>query len=290
MMIAPRYQFLAALLPLLVGCGTAAAAPGLDALVRRLPADSLVMPLRRYENEAARPADAAAAAVLLGRLHYARGDYRPAAEAFSRAAARLEPARKGTARYWAAMSWLALGVSAQARAGFEELAQDDSSLRTEARFGAALAWELSRNPDRAFEILEPLAREARGEIAPAVLERTMALADRFQRGDVAAAARSRLFKEFPRSIEAARAGLLPPRSITAMVELGPFTNEPRSHAAADAARGEGFTRVQPLVRDAGGARTFVVRLEGFANAAEAQRAADRLRRNLGVPARVVTEP
>ncbi|MGH7741668.1 MAG: hypothetical protein ACRENS_06565, partial [Candidatus Eiseniibacteriota bacterium] len=37
----------------------------------------------------------------LGQRHYARGEYRQAAEHFALAAARLEPARKPTARYWA---------------------------------------------------------------------------------------------------------------------------------------------------------------------------------------------
>jgi tetratricopeptide (TPR) repeat protein len=265
-------------------------AESLDALLHRMPADSLVAPLQRFENQAARPADGAEAAMTLGRLHYARGEYRHAAEAFSRAAARLEPARKPLARYWAAQSWLALGDANQARAGFEELAQNDAPLRTEARLGLALAWEESRRPEKALEILEPLAREAHGEIAPAVLERAIAVADQFQRADLASAARQRLFREFPRSIEAARAGLIPPKSVAAAVEIGPYPSEPRAHTAAGQAKAAGFTEVQPMIRGAGSARVYLVRVGGFANAQEAQHAVDRLKRELGLPARVVPAP
>src|SRR5947207_755314 len=111
---------------------TARAAVPLDSLVDHHPADSLVVPLRRFENEAPRPSEGAAAAWLLGQLHYARGEYRPAAEAFSRAAARLDPARKPEARYWAGLAWLALGDPGQARAAFEELSKPGSPRRAEA--------------------------------------------------------------------------------------------------------------------------------------------------------------
>jgi tetratricopeptide (TPR) repeat protein len=278
-------------LVLALACGSRrSGAESLDALLHRTPADSLVGPLEHFENHAARTADGAEAAMTLGRLHYARGEYRRAAEAFSRAAARLEPARKSAARYWAAQSWLALGDANQARAGFEELSQNEGPLRTDARLGLALAWEVAHRPERALEILEPLAREARGEIAPAVLERAIAVADHFQRADVASAARQRLFHEFPRSIEAARAGLIPPHSVAASVEIGPFASEPRAHAAAGQARSAGFARVQPMIHGSGSARVYLVRLDGFANADEAQHAAERVKRELGLPARVVIAP
>ena len=49
-----------------------AIAESLTDLLHRLPADSLVAPLERFEKQAARPVDGAEAAMTLGRLHYAR--------------------------------------------------------------------------------------------------------------------------------------------------------------------------------------------------------------------------
>ena len=71
---------------------SAGGAATLDSLLARYPAGQPRVPLRRFENDATRPREGAAAAMLLGQLLRA-GEYRAAAEAFSRAAARLEPAR-----------------------------------------------------------------------------------------------------------------------------------------------------------------------------------------------------
>ena len=288
-----RLRLVRRAVPALLVLGVAAAARAqttLEELVRHRPADSLVVPLRRFENEARRPADGARAAMLLGQLYYARGEYRPAAEAFSRAAARLDPAHKPEARYWMGLAWLALGDAGQARAVFEELAQQETPLRTEARLGMALAFEQAHRPDKAFEILEPLAREARGEVAPAVLERTIEVAGALNHADVASAARQRLLRDYPRSIEAARAGLMPPRAVTPVVELGPFPSEPRAHAVAEEARRAGFSTARALIREEGAARLYVVQVDGFADADLARHAADRAKRELAVPARVVAAP
>src|SRR5437660_697819 len=51
------------------------------------PADSLVAPLRKFESEHAQAAEAGEAAYVLGELHFARGEYRQACDAFGRAAA-----------------------------------------------------------------------------------------------------------------------------------------------------------------------------------------------------------
>jgi len=114
---------------------------------RGVSADSLVPLLRALEapqaNETRGPAEIAEVSLLLGRLHYARGEYALAADAFARAAARLEPARKHEARYWAGLSWIALGRPAQARALLEEVAGSGSPRVPEARLGAAQAWELT---------------------------------------------------------------------------------------------------------------------------------------------------
>ena len=106
--------------------GSALASPALDSLLARHPADSLVAPLRRFESEHGHVSEGGEAALLLGQLHYARGEYRQAADAFARAAARLQPARKPEARYWAGLSWIALKDPQQARASLEEVVSSGS--------------------------------------------------------------------------------------------------------------------------------------------------------------------
>ena len=265
-------------------------ATSLDSLVRAHPADSLVVPLRRFENETGHGSEGARAAFTLGQLHYARGENRRAAEAFSRAAARLDPAHKTEARYWAGMSWLALGEAAQARAVFEELVEPGAPRRSEALFGTAVAWALAGHADRALEILDPLAREVRGESAPAVLERTITLAHEAGREDLAAAATQRLTHEFPHSIEAGRAGLVTTARKGIHVELGPFPNEAQAHAAADKARHAGFEGATVRVRADVGTRGFFVTIEGLATGEAAKRAAESMHHDLGVPAHVVGTP
>jgi len=276
----------------IISIAASIAGPGragsVDSLLRRVPADSLVAPLRRIEGNALHPREAAEAALRLGQLHYARGEYRRAAEAFSRAAARLDPGRKIEARYWMGMSWLALGDPGQARAAFEELIGAESPRRTEALLGLALAWERQRRPEKAFEILDPLSREAKGEAAPPVLEQTWRIALRLHREEAADRARKRLVDEYPRSMEATRVGLEPVRHSTTVVELGPFTTEARAHQVADEARRAGFADVQVVLRPGAERASAIVRLGAFASADAARRAADRARRTLGVPVQVVT--
>ena len=132
--------------------GSPPAVVGLDTLLRTVPAGRLGAPLAALE--AARPEHAAEAALTAGALHYARGEYRAAIEAYARAAARLEPARKGEPRYWIGVSWLALGEPAQARAAFEEVARMDSPRRVDAMIGVADCWLALRHPDRAEASLD----------------------------------------------------------------------------------------------------------------------------------------
>jgi hypothetical protein len=263
------------------------AAASLDSVLARYPADSLVLPLRRFENEASLPREGAEAALMLGHLHYARAEYRPAADAFARAGARLDPARKPEARYWAGLCWLALGDDRRSRAALEEVAQSQSSLRIDARLALAIAWEEARRPDRAIELLEPLVREGRGEAMPAILEHAHGLATRLHRVDLANRARTRLLAEYPRSMEAARLGHVPPTASGVVVELGPFPSEPRAHAVADRARALGFTGARAETRGSGRDRAYVVRLGAFDSDPEARHAADQARRELDVPARVI---
>ncbi len=264
-----------------------AAGPSLDSLLARHVADSLLVPLRHYENQARVPREGAEAALLLGHLHYARAEYRPAADAFARAGARLDPARKNEARYWAGLCWLALGDERRARAALEEVAESASPRRLDARLALAITWEEGRRPDRALDLLEPLVHEGRGEAMPAVLEHVNGLAVRLHQTGLADRARTRLLEEYPRSIEAARVGLVTPGASGAAVELGPFPSEPRAHAVADLARALGFTAARPETRGSGRGRAYVVRLGEFDSDPAARAAADRARRELDVPARVI---
>src|SRR5438876_7783896 len=86
----------------------AASGPGLETVLQSRPADSLVTPLKLFESRHGHEPAGAEAALLLGKLHYARGEYRQAVEAFARAAARFDPSRKDEARTWLGLSWLAV--------------------------------------------------------------------------------------------------------------------------------------------------------------------------------------
>src|SRR5207248_2496297 len=91
---AARVMWSCLVLPIVLALAAPARTPeSLDALARRYPADSLVAPLRRFEIERGTLREAGEAAMLLGRLHFARGEYRQAADAFARASARLDPSR-----------------------------------------------------------------------------------------------------------------------------------------------------------------------------------------------------
>lgn len=263
----------------------------LDSLLQHLPADSVAAPLRRFESEHGRFREGAEAALALGRLHFARGEYRQAADGFARAAARLDPARKYEARYWAGLSWLGLRDAAQARATLEEVVRSDSPRRNDAVLGVALAWEQSGRPDRAFDVLQDLAgRDDLGEAGPAALERLIALGERQHRPEAAQRARVRLLSEYPASIEAARAGT-PAVTATAApassarrvaVQIGSFTSAPRAQSLRNAARERGFAEATVVSSGEGRTRVHLVRLGVYANREDARRAGDRAARVLGV--------
>src|SRR5262245_59109734 len=162
-------------------------------------------------------------------LHYSRGEYRLSAEAFARAAARLDPSRKYEARYWVAMSWLAQEQSSQARAAFEEVLAVDSPRRVDATVGLALAYDLGHHTDRALGTLEPLLAGGSGEAMPQALERLYALASREGREDLARRARERLIEEYPLSMEAQRAALpAAPPGATSLLVAGPILDSDRA--------------------------------------------------------------
>ncbi|MBI1798111.1 MAG: tetratricopeptide repeat protein [Candidatus Eisenbacteria bacterium] len=138
-----------------------------------------------------------------GLMHFARGEYRQAADAFGRAGARLEPARKPEAHYWAGLSWLGAGDAVQARSAFENVIASAASRLPFAELGLACAWELAHRPDRAVETLSVLIRTDAGEAMPAALARYATLAAAEGQLDAAAHARERLLREWPASMEAA---------------------------------------------------------------------------------------
>jgi tetratricopeptide (TPR) repeat protein len=253
-------------------------------------ADTLVVALKRLES--GRPDQGGNAALLLGQLHFARGEYRLAADAFARAAARLDPARKPEARYWVGLSWLGLGDPNQARAALEEVADSDSPRRALARLGIAQAWELAGRPERARQTLEALLAGDPGEAGPPALARLAALADAAHQPEVARSARERLMREYPASDEAAGARLAPaavPADLAGgwRVEIGSFADVMRARSLADAARAAGFTQASVVARGVYPSRLHVVVLGRYEKSAEAKRDAERAATALGVNYRLV---
>lgn len=253
-------------------------------------ADTLVVALKRLES--GRPDQGGNAALLLGQLHFARGEYRLAADAFARAAARLDPARKPEARYWVGLSWLGLGDPNQARAALEEVADSDSPRRSLARLGIAQAWELAGRPERARQTLETLLAGDPGEAGPPALARLAALAGAAHQPEAERSARERLMRDYPASDEAAGARLAPtavPADLAGgwKVEIGAFADVARARILADAARSAGFPQVSVVARGMGSARLHAVVLGRYEKSAEAKRDAERAAAALGVNYRVI---
>ena len=171
-----------------------------------LPADSLGSALRRLE--AADPVSTSAAAAFAeGEFHYARGEYRLAADAFGRAAARLQALEHTEARYRQGLAFLGARDPGRARAAFEEVSMLSQPFRALAQFGLARAYALAGETDQELTVLRRLLDRPAGEAEPAALARYAALSDRLHHESEARAARERLAKRWPRSFEAA---LLPP--------------------------------------------------------------------------------
>jgi len=167
-----------------------------------LPADSLGSALQRLES-AGPAATSAAAAFAEGQFRHARGEYRPAAEAFGRAAARLEGLEHTEARYRQGLAWLGARDPGRARAAFEEVVMLSQPFRALAQLGLARAYALAGEPEQELAMLRRLLDRPAGEAEPAALARYAALCDRLHRASEARAARERLAKRWPRSFEAA---------------------------------------------------------------------------------------
>ena len=193
-----------------LGCAPALPARAMDdvwpLVPKGLPADSLAPVLQRIE--AAGPASTAgAAAFALGQLHYAHGEYRPAAAAFGRAAARLQGLEHTEARYRQGLAFLGDRDPARARAAFDEVAMLSQPFRSLAQLGLARAFALAGDEEQELSVLRRLLDRPAGEAEPGALASYAALCDRLRRTGEARAARERLAKRWPRSFEAA---LLPP--------------------------------------------------------------------------------
>jgi len=274
------------------------AAPATPATLRDLlattPADSLPTALRRFEAEHPRSPEGTEALLTLAGLHYARGAYRAAAESYARAAARLEPENKPEARYWAGLAWLALSETERARASLDEVAAVPGPRQAAARLAQAQLWELAQRPARAAEILSGLSAEDPGEVGPAVLERSAALAEAQGQGAEARSDRERMLREYPRSIEAAaarRAAFSPasPRAAgrarpgaSTSVLIGAFTDPARARSLAAAARAAGFGDAQVVSRGEGMSAIHLVRLGVYPGVSEARRAGAQAEQALGV--------
>ncbi len=274
-----------------------APAPGaeLRALLEATPADSLVIPLRRFESAHGRGPEAGEAALLLGKLHFARGEYRTAADACSRAAARLEPSRKPEARYWEGLAWLGVPDPSQARSALEEVDHAGGPRQAAARVALALIWERSGKRERARDLLESVVAGDPGESGAAALERLAAIDEALGKPEPAATLRERLLRQYPRSPEASRETALPstpppaPRQMVA-IQIGAFLDRARAERLADAARRAGFSAVQVTRRGSGPAALFSVQIGRYADVAIARPDGERAAAALGVTWQAVPRP
>ena len=202
----PPDRFRRWVLALSVLCAVAAPAHALEDIWSRvpagIPADSLGAALRRLE--AAGPASTSAAlAFAQGQFHHARGEYRLAADAFGRAAARLQGLDHTEARYRQGLAWLGERDPGRARAAFEEVAMLSQPFRTLAQLGLVRAYGLAGDTEHELSVLRQMLDRPAGEAEPAALALYAALSDRQHHTSEARAARERLVKRWPRSFEAA---------------------------------------------------------------------------------------
>ncbi len=254
--------------------------------------DSMVIRLKRAETVAG-PRAAADAALSLGRLYYARGEYRPAADAFSRAAARLGPARKGEALYWTGMAWLGLNSPNAARAAFDEVVSAGDPRRNDALLGTADAWVSEDRFDKAFATLQQLISGDMGPAGPAALERMSVVAERLNRAADAERAKARLLSSYPGSMEAlalvARDKETAPAAPTSgpvAVEAGRFANAARARGLVVRAQRAGYKDARVVEHVSAATRSFAVRLGSYPDRPSAREAQLRAAKELGLTARI----
>lgn len=278
-----------------MAAATAVATP-IDAW-RAVPAgvsgDSSGWALAAQANASGNGPRSGAALVALGQFHYARGEYRQAADAFLRGTSRLQGADRAEARYWSGLAMLALGDPVRAREGFRDAAAGGPAQQSLALLGEAQATEIDGGAEKALEAYARVLARDPGEAGAPALSRYADLAEQLHRPDDARRARERLVREYPGSLEAARGRALPdpqPASSAVAVQIGVFADRARADALVAAARKAGFrdAAVRERANGPGGATVEVVILGVYPNAAEAQAAGEKAARALGVSWRKVS--
>ena len=222
----------------------------------------------------------------VGRLHFARGEYRKAGSAFAVAGARLDLERRPEARYYAGLSWMALREFEKARAALQEAAVENSAVRAGARLALAQSWEASGRVDRAFEELRFLLTEGPGEWGASALAMQRELALRLRRETAARQAGERLLREYPASMEALRLRQIieaPDAALgTVFIRLGAFADEERARGLAADARRAGFSEVRVVPPTGVGAPLYVVQLGPYTDSDEADAQFVRAGETLGI--------
>ena len=241
-------------------------------LVASQPADSLPQMLVEQSDDPE-------TWMLLGQLHFARGEYRDAGRAFARAGAQLDLARRPRARYLAGLSWMALREFERARAALQEAAVENSPVRAGARLALAQSWEASGRADRAFEELRFLMTEGPGEWGASALAMQRELALHMRRDAAARRAGERLLRDYPTSMEATRMRQIIEMPVSALgtvvLRLGAFADETRARSLAADVRRAGFAEVRVIPPSGVGAPLYVVQLGPYADPEEAEAQADR---------------
>lgn len=278
--------------------------PGtLREVLTETPADSLDGPLKHFEVAHGRSLESADAAFTLGQFHYARGEYKQAAEAYARASARYPPDRKAEARYWQGLAALGQGDATQARSVLGEVAEVESPRRAAARYAVAEAWLRAGRIEPALDQLRTLLADRPDEMKSEALERTAELARRLGDDGEAERATRELEKLSPRAVEPVRRPSPPPIATVPVpgpairgetgriaVQIGAFSDLARARALFESARQAGYPRAQLLTQGRGGATLHVVRIGLYPNEGAARAAGEHASRELGVAYRLIRNP
>jgi tetratricopeptide (TPR) repeat protein len=266
----------------------------LTAILRQAMPDEVGAALLAYAARHPTGETGVNALMTLGRYDYARGEYRPAATAFARAAARLEPARKPEARYWAGLCWFALGDHDRARGALEEVTRAGGLKQAEAQLALAQVWEATGRSEKAIEHLDALLASEPGEVGATALAMQYEIAMAQHREPDADRAAERLLREYPNSMEASRfvqRVVAPPSAQGHIaVRIGAFSDEARARSLAAAARRAGFAEVRVIPPTGTGAPLYIVRLGPYGDPDQARKQAERVAELLGVIPELIQTP
>ncbi|MBK7368369.1 MAG: SPOR domain-containing protein [Candidatus Eisenbacteria bacterium] len=255
------------------------------ALSPSVPAESLGVRLRAMELRPVAGVSPGAAAFALAQLHYARGEYRQAADAFLRASGRLTGEERGEARYWSRLTALALR-GRKPRAPFAERAPSRARSRSWAsrRPGTPSSAPIAPTTccaccSRATPGRRPHPRSTASRSSPnGCITRT--------KPRVRVRLRAKLrHDQGPRATApppSPAAGTEPSGEVA--IQIGAFGDEARARTLAESARRAGFADASVLRRPTpdGRATLHVVRLGRYPNREEARKAGERVQRALGV--------